>query len=104
MATTTASSDPDTGWWNDPAAIQAVRHYAHTAGLLYCLPPPPPPTSSSSRSANTAAVNIAVTLQPSKFPKELYELAWAIQPDINSLVDAVSRDLDFLKEALDRWS
>ena len=95
-AMATSISESDTEWWKDPATIQSIRHYAHMSGLLYC-PPPSPDTSDA-----TPAVNIAVTLQPSKFPKELFEVVRSLQPEINSLLDAVSRDVDFLKEALSR--
>lgn len=95
MATTTTSESSDGEWWKDPTTIQAVRQYAQLAGLLYC----PLPNSI----ANTSTVNVTITLHPSKFPKELYDFVWEIQPHMNSLVDAVSRDHDFLKEALDRY-
>ena len=48
-------------------------------------------------------MNIAITLQPSKFPQELYDLAWSIQTDLNELIDAVSRDHEFLEESLQGW-
>lgn len=94
MSTNSDSEQSGSEWWLDPSNIQTIRHYAHLSGLLYR---PPPGTLS-----DNTAVNIAVTLQPRKFPKELFELVWDVQPDLNSLVDSVSRDLGFLQEALRR--
>ena len=93
-ATTAAESRPTAeSWWRDPSHVQAVRHYAQMSGLLYRSKP----------LDGNAAVNISVTLQPAKFPKELFDLVWSIQPDLNEVLDAVSRDLQFLEEALRRY-
>lgn len=80
------ATDTEEEWWRVTANIRAVHDYAHMAGLLYR------PTD--------GLVNIAVTLQPTKFPQELFKLVSEIQPDLNSLVDAVSRDVQFLTESL----
>lgn len=97
MMTTTYSDpsvDSDPIWWKDPATIQAIRHHAHLSGLLYR--PLHLPISSQ------LAGNMSVTLQPSKFPEDQFHQVWDVQPSVNSLVDAVSRDVQFLKEALER--
>lgn len=78
-------------WWKDTRNIQAVQHYARLKGLLY-------------RSENNSAVNPPLTLQPYNYPQELYEEIRALQPAVNSLVDAVSRDMEFLEEVLARYS
>lgn len=80
----------ETPWWKDKSNLQAARHYAHLKGLLY----------RSRIATDNSAVNSPLTLQPCDFPQELYEKIWALQPAVNSLVDAVSRDLGFLEEAL----
>lgn len=86
--------DPDEApWWNDISSLQAARHYSHLNGLLYL----------HKDIAENSAVNGPLTLQACKFPQELYEKIWALQPAVNSLVDAVSRDLGFLEEALGKY-
>ena len=91
----TCNTPPVSDWWQDPGNIRAIREYAHLAGLLV--------RSSTDNEENHSAMNIAVTLQPSKFPQELYDLAWSIQTDLNELIDAVSRDHEFLEESLQGW-
>ena len=78
-------------WWKDIRNLQDARCYARLKGLLYL-------------SENNSAVNPPLTLQPHNYPQELYEELWALQPAVNSLVDAVSRDLEFLEETLARYS
>ena len=78
-------------WWRDEDNVLAIQHYAHLAGLLYHLPGRP-----------GVLGNIPLTLQPANFPKELFQLVWELQPQLNSLVDAVSRDTQFLSDSLSR--
>ncbi len=84
---------PSWEWWEDPANIQAIRHHAHLSGLLY----------GSKDLPLSCAVNMSVTLQPWDFPQELFHRVWSLQPDLNALMDAVSRDTEFLSEALGRF-
>ena len=81
----------DVPWWKDRKNIQAAQFYARLKGLIL-------------RTAENAAVNYPLTLQPHNYPQELYEEMCALQPAVNSLVDAVSRDLEFLEEVLARYS
>lgn len=81
---------PSWEWWEDPANVQAIRHHAHLSGLLY----------GSKDLPLSCAVNMSVTLQPWDFPQELFHRVWSLQPDLNALMDAVSRDTEFLSEAL----
>lgn len=89
MADATTDSSP---WWRDEANLASVRHYAHMSGLLY----------RSRVLKDNSAVNITVTLQPWRYPEELFQLVWDVQPDLNAAIDAMSRDLKFLEEALER--
>ena len=77
-------------WWQDPETVKSIRYYAHVSGLLY----------HSRNLSENSFVNLPLTLQPWRFPKEVYELVWEIQPHLNSLIDAVSRDTEFLRESL----
>lgn len=79
----------DIPWWKDVRNIQAAQCYARLKGILYS-------------SDNNVAVNPPLSLYPCNFPQELYKKIWTLQPAMNSLVDAVSRDLEFLEEALAR--
>ena len=78
----------------DPSTVESIREFAHLAGVL---------VRSSPSNCHKSAVNVPVTLRPSKFPREQFELAMAIQPDLNYLLDAVSRDEQFLQESLERF-
>ncbi len=42
------------------------------------------------------------TLLPSAVPRALFEQAYAVQRDFNLLVDAISRDKEFLERTLAR--
>ena len=79
-------------WWEEPSAADTVRSYANLAGLLV----------QSSPSDPTTAMNISTTLVPSKFPREQFDLVIAIQPDLNTLLDKASRDLQFVEETMRR--
>ena len=85
-------------WWQNPHTVQAVRDYAHMAGLLHLSS-----TSTGTGEGDKYLTGVPITLQPSKFPQEFFELVWSIQPDLNDLMDAISRDHKFLTEALQRW-
>ena len=52
--------------------------------------------------SDCSVVNVSVTLTPSKFPAELFHFAHNIQRSINTLIDAVSRDDQFLNSVLER--
>ena len=93
MTTTSArtSTIESEDWWNGHAVAKSVREFAHLAGLLI---------RPSSTSCDQSAVNFNVTLTPTKFPQDLFELVMSIQPDLNLLFDSVSGDLEFLEESL----
>ena len=81
-------------WWTDPSIIESIQEFAHLAGVLI---------RSASSNHDKSAIIVPVTLRPSKFPCEQFELVMSIQPDLNHLLDAVSRDEEFLKESLQRF-
>lgn len=96
-------------WWADSANIEAIRDFAHMSGLLVKHRPHSSASAAAGGEDNVingnssaAAVSIRLTLQPTKFPEELYREVWSIQPVVNELLDTVSRDQEFLEEALDR--
>ena len=82
-------------WWNSGANISAIKDYAIQQGLL---------VKSTRDPSDETVTNVSVTLTPSLFPKELFDLACSIAADLNSLVDCVSRDELFLENALQRWA
>ena len=88
------STSAHTDWWTEPSAVDSIREFAHLAGLL---------VQSSASSSATSAVNIPVTLTPTRFPQDQFELVMSIQPDLNSLLDSVSGDLEFVEESLQRF-
>lgn len=72
------------------------------------VPPPHGPRSRTAPHQSTAAVPLQVvsyapfTLLPSAVPRALFEQAYAVQRDFNLLVDAISRDKEFLERTLAR--
>ena len=80
-------------WWRERANIRAIKDLAAAHGLMI---------RSSREPGEERCGIVSVSIVPSKFPRELYELACVVQKDFNSLIDAVSKDHDFLTTALDR--
>ena len=80
-------------WWRSSANISAIKDYAIQQGLLVKATRDP---------SDETVTNVSVTLTPSLFPRELFDLACSIAADLNSLVDRVSRDEQFLENALQR--
>ena len=81
-------------WWKSSANISAIKDYAIQQGLLVKATRDP---------SDETVTNVSVTLTPSLFPRELFDLACSIAADLNSLVDRVSRDELFLENALQRY-
>lgn len=84
---------PHHNWWDSRANIEAIRDYAIQQGLII---------KATNDPSDGRVVNVSVTLTPSIFPKELFDSACSIAADVNSLVDAVSRDHQFLENTLQR--
>ena len=82
-------------WWKSSVNISAIKDYAILQGLLVKATRDP---------SDETVTNVSVTLTPSLFPRELFDLACSIAADLNSLVDHVSRDEQFLENALQRYS
>ncbi len=80
-------------WWEDKKAVKAIRDFAILRGLIKW---------SSSNPCDSLVVNLSVSLTPFKFSRDLFHQARSIQRDINLLVDAISRDYQFLLETLER--
>ena len=93
MATSNSEQNAQNDWWLSKANIEAIRDYTIQQGLIM---------KASKDPNDTRVQNISVTLTPMKFPAELFQLACSIQSDINSLIDAISKDDHFLKNALER--
>ena len=81
-------------WWKSSANISAIKDYAIQQGLLVKATRDP---------SDETVTNVSVTLTPSLFPRELFDLAHSIAADLNSLVDHVSRDELFMENALQRY-
>ena len=82
-----------TEWWKTESGLTTVRDYAMGNGLL---------VRASDDPTDDSCVPVAVSVLPSKFPEELFQLACAIQQDWNTLVEAISKDHDFLQSVLAR--
>ena len=78
-------------WWCDEANVRAVKDLATSRGLM---------VRSSRDKGEERCQMVSVSIVPSMFPKELYELACTVQKDFNTLIEAVSRDHEFLTTAL----
>ena len=80
-------------WWASHDNIEAIKDYAIQQGLLL----------KATNDPNDGTItNVSLTLTPSLFPDELFELACSIAVDINSLVDAISKETVFLENTLQR--
>lgn len=70
-------------WWGEEEVLSTLQDYAVCSGLL--LPSGTP---------------LPLSVTPAAFPQDLYHLARSVQKDVNTVIDAVSRDCAFMKEAL----
>lgn len=75
-------------WWRDGDKAKSARDYALASGLMIA--------------PGGQATNVSITLQPSIFPEELFYQAMSVQTSFNSLVDAISRDTEFLQDVFDK--
>ena len=73
-------------WWGEEEVLSTLQDYAVCSGLL--LPSGTP---------------LPLSVTPAAFPQDLYHLARSVQKDVNTVIDAVSRDCAFMKEALQRY-
>ena len=80
-------------WWEDERAFEAIRDFVVLHGIL---------KKSSHDPGDLNVTNLSVTLTPFHFPEELFHHACSIQTSINSLIDAVSLDIQFLSTVLKR--
>lgn len=74
----------------DKDAVEDIRHYTLSSGLLMLSHSDPNPT------------NLSVTLTPTPFPRPLYRHALKIQPALNRCVDTMSCDEQFIRETFDK--
>jgi hypothetical protein len=83
-------------WWKSSANISAMnsKDYAIQQGLLVKTTRDP---------IDEMVTNVSVTLTPSLFSRELFDLACFIAANLNSLVDRVSGDKLFMENALQRY-
>ena len=79
-------------WWDDAASLVAVQQMVHLNSVLMR-----PSTKTIQPS------NVSVTLEPSLFPLEQYQYVSGLQTVLNELVDAVSRDHDFIVQTFERF-
>ncbi|KAI8834307.1 glutathione synthase [Chytridium lagenaria] len=70
----------------DDVCAKAVD-WAALHGILMRLP---------QKDSNVALSHVPFALFPMPFPKNLYDLAQSLQPVLNELVDAISKDYDFI--------
>lgn len=83
-----------THWYKDPDTVRALYDLAIASGILV--------KPSADVADSCAAVTVNVLAMPSYYPVELFMLGHDIQPGLNSLIDVVSRQHDFLAEALEK--
>ena len=78
-----------------------LLHLATTYALGHGFTLLPPHTAESpSTSAPTSAIPAPLSICPTPFPKDLYELAVKIQPAYNALYVNVTRDVEFLDRVM----
>ena len=76
-------------WWRNPASVATIIDFALISGCLY-------------RRNGEGCTTVSLSLQPAKFPEELYHKAVSIQMAINTVVDAVSMDDEVLGSAFEK--
>ena len=74
-------------WWRDPESVATAKDYAILNGLLFGY-----------RDIE-GCTNVSVSLQPAKFPQELFQKVVSNQEAVNVVVDALSTDHEFLTSA-----
>ena len=74
-------------WWRDSESVSTAKDYAILDGLLF------------GRDAGKGCTNVSVSLQPAKFPQELFKKVVLNQEAVNTVVDALSTDHEFLTSA-----
>ena len=74
-------------WWRDPESVATAKDYAILNGLLF------------GRRDGEGCTNVSISLQPAKFPRELFQKAVSNQEAVNTIVDVLSTDYEFLASA-----
>ena len=75
-------------WWNDQTSVATARDHAILSGLLFGY-------------RNGGFDNVSISLQPAKFPRELFHKAMSIQEAVNTIIDKLSVDNEFLASAFE---
>ena len=87
-------SGAESVWYKDLSTLRAIVDFAINSGLII--------KPSADLRDTTAAVAIGLCVIPSYFPRELFSLGCDIQPALNLMIDAISRDHSFLATALEK--
>lgn len=82
-----------THWYNDPDTVRALYDLAIVSGALV--------KPSTEVADSCAALTVNMLAMPTYYPVELFTLGHDVQPGLNTLIDVVSRQHDFLAEALE---
>ncbi len=78
-------------WWKNVESLVAVQQLVHV-NSVFVRPSP----------VTIQPNNAPVSLQPSLFPINQYQYVWGLQNVLNELIDAVSRDHDFIVKTFER--
>ena len=81
-------------WYRDPQTVNIIYCLAISNGIIKKISPDVPEASKA------GMVRVMVT--PSPYPLDQYSLAQEVQPEFNSLVDAISHRHEFLSSALEK--
>lgn len=79
---------PTKPWWKIQPNVAAARDCAYTTGLLQWN--------------KDHCGNMPVTVKPSLYPRDLFELIATGQTGINSVLDALCQDYDLVHQSLER--
>ena len=88
MQNTTLLLSSTKPWWKIQSNVAAARDYAYTAGLLQWN--------------KDHCGNMPVTVKPSLYPRDLFELIATTQTGFNSVLDALCQDYDLVHQSLER--
>ena len=85
----TAEEEEGRYWWRDPASLATARDFALLSGIFKIAD-------------GDESLILPISLRPAKFPEDLFHKAVKLQTAINTIVDAISSDHEFLNAAFEK--
>ena len=68
--------------WKDGPTFETIKFFAYTNSIMI--------------NSETGLCNVSIAVKPSPFPRDQFEFVSRIQTNLNSILDTISRDHQFL--------